>query len=277
MQKKYLWTKSQARLQLIDSNNKGNFNWIFIPGGPGLGSEYLSELTSLLQLPGIVWHFDFPNDGSNIIAKKSINFNIWKQALIEAISALNNVILVTHSFSGMFALTIPKLEKLICGFVIMDSAPDKSWQKYFQQYVNNKPILKAEKIQKKYLINPSNKTLKDFVVAGARYCVANKELIKYIAIVKTLAINYKAYDWSVKKFHTTYRAHWIPKKIPTLIFAGDKDYITPLKLFLQLRKFNRKNILIKIINNAGHYPWLENPNEVIGLFNRYFKSLKNIN
>jgi hypothetical protein len=49
------------------SSSAQDLNWIFIPGGPGLGSEALSGLTTLLsaKIPGTIWHFDFPNDGSN--------------------------------------------------------------------------------------------------------------------------------------------------------------------------------------------------------------------
>lgn len=66
MKKHYLWTKLKARLLFISANNKASYNWIFVPGGPGLGSEYLLNLIELLHLPGIVWQFDFPGDGSNI-------------------------------------------------------------------------------------------------------------------------------------------------------------------------------------------------------------------
>lgn len=273
MKKNYLWTKSKARLLLISSNNKSNYNWVFIPGGPGLGSEYLDQLTNLLFLPGSIWHFDFPGDGSNIITDNAKPFKNWPKALIEAICALNNVILVTHSFSGMFALTMPELENLITGLVLMDAAPNKSWQKCFQQYQTMHPLPEAEKKLKIYNKKRSNNTLKDFVIAGATYCVCSKGLKRYISIARGLSFNYKAYEWHTKNFHPTYKAKWVPKKIPTLIFAGDSDHITPLSLFMKIKKFRRKTISIAEIKNAGHYPWIENPRQVIAIFKKYSKKL----
>lgn len=193
--------------------------------------------------------------------------------MIEAISALSNVILVTHSSSGMFALETSVLEKLLTGLILMDSAPDKSWQPVFQQYVKEHPLPEAEKKEKDYIKHRSNKTLQECVIAAASYCVTTKGLKKFTDTLKTLPFNYKTYEWANKNFHPTYKAKWVPKNIPVLIFAGDEDHITPLKLFATLEKFKRKNILIQEIKNAGHYPWIENPKQVITLFNKYCKEL----
>lgn len=269
--KKYLWTKSKARLLLISANNKANYNWIFVPGGPGLGSEYLHQLTNLLHLPGTVWHFDFPGDGSNVVSNRK-RFTNWSKGLLEAIRMLENVILVTHSFSGMFALTIPGLEYLLHGLVLMDSSPNKKWQKYFQEYVAAHKIEEAEIKLNLYYKNRSNTTLRDFVIAGAPYCVCPCGMKKYISIAKKLAFNYVAYEWHLKNFHPTYKAKWTPKNIPTLIFAGDNDHISPIMLFKKSKNFKRKNIVIAEVENAGHYPWIENPKKVIALFNKYSKN-----
>jgi hypothetical protein len=65
MQKSYVWTKLKARLQLIRVTPTANFNWLFLAGGPGLGSESLNPLTQSLNLPGAMWNLDLPGDGSN--------------------------------------------------------------------------------------------------------------------------------------------------------------------------------------------------------------------
>lgn len=277
MKKHYLWTNLKARLLLVSAKNRAayTYNWIFVPGGPGLGSEYLTELTSILHLPGNVWLFDFPDDGSNLINENptSKNFRNWSKALIDTVGTLNDVILVTHSFSGMLALATPELENLLAGLVLMDSAPDKSWQQIFQQYATEHSLSTAERKNKIYSEKPSNKALKDGVIAGASYCVTAKGLKKFIATIKKLPINYKSYEWHTKNFHSTYRFKWVPKNIPVMIFAGDQDHITPLKVFLENKQFIRKNIFIEKIVNAGHYPWIENPARVKALFNQYCKLL----
>ncbi len=139
---KNLWTKSKARLRFLKTN-PGNYNWLFLPGGPGLGSESLTGLTDLLNLPGSTWQLDLPGDGSNTTG----DFSRWPEALIEAVSALPHVILVAHSSGGMFALATPEVENKLRGLVLMDSAPDASWQTSFAAAVKANPLPEAEKLQ----------------------------------------------------------------------------------------------------------------------------------
>ncbi len=67
--KEYLWALDGGRLQYQSFYKNSDINWLFLPGGPGLGSEALTDLTGLLRdkIPGVIWHFDLPNDGSNIL------------------------------------------------------------------------------------------------------------------------------------------------------------------------------------------------------------------
>ena len=111
MKKNYLWTKLGARLTWINSRPGGIYHWIFLPGGPGLGSESLIDLTQCLKLPGTVWHLDLPGDGSNITRNNQLSFSKWSEALIEAVSLFDNVILAAHSTGGMYALATSLLEK----------------------------------------------------------------------------------------------------------------------------------------------------------------------
>src|SRR5690242_16517022 len=104
----YLWTTLKARLQLISSRPGANFNWLFLPGGPGLGSESLQTLTNTLKLPGTTWHVDLPGDGSNHTDCDEESFSHWSKALLEVVDTLNNVILVAHSTGGMYVLATPK-------------------------------------------------------------------------------------------------------------------------------------------------------------------------
>lgn len=73
--KQYLWTKDGGRLQFQSYSKQSEINWLFIPGGPGLGSAALNGLTEVLKnnIPGTLWHFDFPNDGSNVLENKPIS------------------------------------------------------------------------------------------------------------------------------------------------------------------------------------------------------------
>ncbi|KTC81349.1 alpha/beta fold hydrolase [Legionella brunensis] len=267
--KKYLWTALKARLLYIHANEGKPFNWLFLPGGPGLGSESLSQLTASLKLPGTIWHLDLPGDGSNTTSDDSHYFSRWADALIEAVSSLDNVILAAHSTGGMYALSIAELEGLLTGLVLMDSAPDASWQTIFMEYVSKHPIDYLEQLQTQYTKNPANDILKKMTVASAPYLFTSAGLEKGISALKHLPFNYKTCEWSAQHFDLDYKAQWIPQTIPTLIFAGDSDRITPLKLFTRLETFKRNNILIREISNAGHYPWIDNSDEIHLLFREY--------
>jgi len=269
-----LWTKSKARLQFVSENAGENYNWLFLPGGPGLGSESLNDLIDILHLPGNIWKVDLPGDGSNNTEDDTQYFSHWSQALIEAVSALPNVILVAHSSGGMFALATPALENILTGLILMDSAPDASWQEFFTQYVKDHPLPETEKLQQKYDINPSNETLKQLTIACAPYFATAASMQSIITLLKKLPFNYKTHVWAAHHFDNTYQAKWIPGILPTLVFAGEYDYITPLNLFTARDDFKRDNITIKKISGGSHFPWYENPVEVKKMFDEFCQKLK---
>jgi pimeloyl-ACP methyl ester carboxylesterase len=274
MKNNYLWTKSKARLQLFRAARSGeNYNWLFLPGGPGLGSESLVDLVAILDLPGTMWLADLPGDGSNTTDDDASSFSHWSDALLEITSALENVILVAHSSGGMFALATPGLEQNLIGLVLADTAPNANWQMPFVEYVSAHPLAEAEKLQTHYNENPSNDVLKKLTIACAPYFSTKKSSDKIIARLGLLPFNYKSHRWAAVNFRPTYQAKWIPQHIPTMIFAGDQDHITPLKLFSDSPDFKRKNIHLVEVNGAGHFPWLDEPEKIKSLFNTYCERL----
>lgn len=274
MPKTLFWTQSRARLQLVSSSEEGNLNWLFLPGGPGLGAESLLPLLKILQLTGKLWLLDLPGDGSNTTSNNQESFKSWPAALIEATRSFNHVILVAHSTGGMYALSLPELEKHLEGLVLLDSAPDATWQISFAEIMKKQPIPGWQALQEKYEKNPSNEALKALTLASAPYLFTKKGQSSGIESLCSLPYNYETCQWSEKHFDRTYQAQWIPKTIPTLILAGEEDQITPLKLFQNDKRFSQENIIIKSIKGAGHYPWIENPAEVAEAFNFYVHQLR---
>jgi len=266
-----LWTQSKARLQLIKSNPKYNLNWLFLPGGPGLGSESLNNLTRLLSLPGSVWHLDLPGDGSN--CGDDASFANWQMALMEAVSALPNPILVGHSTGGMYALSTPELKKYLSGLVLISSAPDTSWRKQYFEFCKNNPIIETNKIATKYAKHPNNTLLRQLTIASASQCFSAKSMKKGIKLLSSLPYNHQACDWSGAYFDDTYKAKWIPKDIPVLIVTGENDNIISINHFKNDKRFDRENISIKAIKKAGHFPWIENPDQVRQVFSGFAKQV----
>jgi pimeloyl-ACP methyl ester carboxylesterase len=264
-----VWTQSKARLQLMKSTTKYNLNWLFLPGGPGLGSESLSDLTKLLTLPGSLWHLDLPGDGSNCFDQAS--FANWQTALVEAVGALPNPVLVGHSTGGMYALATPALKNYLSGLVLISSAPDTSWRKQYFEFCKNYPIIDANKIAAKYAKYPNNTLLRQLTIASAAHCFSDNSLKKGLKLLSSLPYNHESCDWSGAHFDETYKAKWIPKTLPTLILTGENDNIIPIHYFKNDKRFQRDNISIKIIKKAGHFPWIDNPNQVHELFSKYAK------
>ena len=62
--------------------------------------------------------------------------------------------------------------------------------------------------------------------------------------------------------------------MPTLIFSGTLDPITPLQLFLETPAFQRENIVMHEIENASHFPWMDEPVAVRELFKQYCARLR---
>ena len=81
--------------------------------------------------------------------------------------------------------------------------------------------------------------------------------------------HYQSCDWSGAHFDQSYVGAWVPKTMPTLIFAGSQDRITPLRLFQERKDFERDNITICEIPDAGHFPWIDNPAQIREVFSNY--------
>ncbi|MHA7652508.1 alpha/beta fold hydrolase [Mycobacterium sp. ML4] len=58
------WTPSGVRMRLHRVRD-GEANWLFLPGGPGIGSERLRELVDAVAVSGCSWLVERPRDGSN--------------------------------------------------------------------------------------------------------------------------------------------------------------------------------------------------------------------
>lgn len=267
-------TPSGGRLKNIYAFEGAQLNYLFIPGGPGLGSESLKHLCDHLskQMRENIWVLDLPNDGSN--RNTSLDFSNWQRALIEATTALSNVVIVGHSTGAMYVQATSELENLICGLIIMDSAPDSSWQESFSEYCISNPIDGLQPLLDSYLKKPTDNLLKEISVLSVPYSFKPECEEEGKLLFRNLPINHKATMWSEMNFDKTYKATWIPKSLPVLIFSGSHDKITPVSLYKGNPNYSRNNIFISSIENAAHYPWYENPKQVVELFQKHHAKIK---
>ncbi len=268
------WTKSKARLSRMSQETDSDLNWIFVPGGPGLGSEIFKQLTNQIELPGVVWHFDFPNDGSNRLKNFQFSEKIWKQSLLESVDLFNHPVLVAHSFGGMVALSIPELEKKLGGLILMNSSPNQEWMKLFSGYTKVHPNPALEQAKLEYSKMPSDQTFKEFTLLAAPYFFTELSMKEGLALLSKLPYSHKSYDWAQTYFHPNYEANLILNDFPVLVLGGELDFLTPLILFSKNPCFSKDNIEILELKGVGHFPWVGNCKLVQEILNVFIKKLK---
>ncbi|GGI76947.1 alpha/beta fold hydrolase [Legionella impletisoli] len=271
--KNYFWDENSTRYQLISSQQGGNYNWLFLPGGPGADSQYLEELAKGLALPGNTWLIDLPNNGSNDVSD-DYDFNAWFELLLPLIKRFENPVLVGQSFGGMFPLLFPQLEKLLSGFVILNSSPTL-WHETANRIAKEKDKPSMEAPLQEFVQNPNPNTFKAALMACAPYYFTDETLDEGKEVLQNLPFNYHAANWwQMKVAELNFRAEWIPQEVKTLIICGTEDCMTPPELFENDSRFKRNNIIIETIQNAGHMPWIDDWDKVEQLFKQFISRLK---
>ncbi|MEV6682276.1 alpha/beta hydrolase [Streptomyces erythrochromogenes] len=112
------------------STGEERWTWLFVPGGPGLGSESVLGLVRAAGVPGTAWLVDLPGEGSNrgLPQVPDSPYEGWPDVLTEAAESLDDVIMVGHSTGGMFLLSLPELEAHLAGLCLVSSAPHAGWR-----------------------------------------------------------------------------------------------------------------------------------------------------
>lgn len=259
---KYLYDKNYTRFHLVKSvPGKKVFNFLFLPGGPGVDSSSLLDLINAMNISGNYWLIDLPGNGTNtqLPNLSSESFKKWNEFLVEAVSGFENPIIVGHSFSGYLPLFCPKLEKILKGIVIIGSASTLQSDLYAQT-AKEHALPSLVNARQLFVKEQSLESLQALYMLEAEYFFTPEYKTKGInTIIKKLKFSIPAEYWWYTEGVNFYNKNitWVPQKVPTLIIGGSRDYITPLAIFENDVRFKRKNIKIQEIKDAGHFPWLE--------------------
>jgi len=264
-----LYTQDGSRLKLVASRPGKNQNIILLPGGPGMDASYLMGLVNLLNVEGNIWLLDLPGNGNN--THKNPNFNLWQKSLVKAISSLDNVILIGHSFGGCIALATPEIEPHIKALVLLDAAPRNMTESLIQEKEKfNLPDTTPSIVN--YQKNPSNKALINMWVKWVDYYFSKSSRAEGEKLMSEVICNHKAVDWAWVHFWPGYSVKWVPK-IPTLVVSGALDHMCPFYLFEKDSRFLKNNIRMVEVKEAGHFPWVEQPRQVKNVLEAFIKSL----
>jgi pimeloyl-ACP methyl ester carboxylesterase len=270
------YTPSGVRMRL-HSKRPGNFNWLLLPGGPGIGSESLKELADAMHVPGAIWLIDLPGDGSNIHwndahGKPEDPYALWPQVLVEAAEAVTNAVFLGHSTGGMYLLATPQLKGLIRGMCLLDTAPDSSWHPAYVAMTKADPLPAFERAAVAYGEEKSIANLTTLAVTSAEWNFTLAALQAGRALLARMPYNIEAVEWSDANFDHTYSALWWPTDIPVLRLWGECDRIVS-QLGWNVPAYQTPNVLARPIANAGHFPWIDNPADVTDAFAEFTKQL----
>lgn len=267
------YTESGVRLT-ERSHRAGALNWLFLPGGPGIGSESLAGLVDLLDVPGTSWLVDLPGDGSNTDGPGIADdpFRRWPKVLVEAAAAVPNPVFVGHSTGGMYLLATPELEGLLVGLVLMSTAPDASWLPVFEGMTQGHPLTEVDDASAAYAEDPSDAHLAAVAVASAPWNFGAGTVEAGAAFLASMPYNGAAVAWSDDNFDRDYVHQWWPTGLPTLIVSGADDRIVTQTLWDE-PEFAGRNVSQAWIAGGAHFPWFENPHAVRKAFSDFSQLL----
>lgn len=269
-----LYDTDHVRYELYQTHAGKNYNWLFFLGGPGADSCYLRSLADVLQLPGNIWLIDLPGNGSNKITSNPDNFDFWFDLFPEIVKRFENPIIVGHSFGGMLSLLYPEFEELLKGCVILNSSP-KLWLEEAVAYSKQFDLPDLTEDMHAFVQNPSQKTFNTALHACMPYYFPKETLEKGRQLLSSVPFEYRAAVWGqIKAVEGKLLPKWIPQQVATLIVGAKYDCICPFSLFQNDLRFQRQNIKMLYIDNAGHCPWVENPSAVAQAFNEFLSKIK---
>jgi pimeloyl-ACP methyl ester carboxylesterase len=263
------FTESKVRLRLR-SQHPGARDWLFLPGGPGIGAESLDDLVKAVALPVRCWLVDLPGDGSNLVDGDA--FRHWPEVLLEAPRALPGAVFVGHSTGAMYLLSVPDLQHHLSGLVLISTAPDARWYSQYLRMTIENPLPAMHIATQAFNAHKSNETLRDLAVASAPWNFTAKALPLGEALLARMPYNLAAVEWSDQHFDHTYELKWWPKELPTLILGGSHDRIVD-QSFWDDPRFTGENVMRLSVEEAGHFPWIDQPTAVRAAFEAFAKRL----
>lgn len=157
---------------------------------------------------------------------------------------------------------------MLSGLVLLNGAPTLNSPEFTKCQQTYK-LPDRSKAQKEFLAAPSKQTATKLSLSSVPYAFTSEFQTMGKAYLNNIEFSPKvAYWWKKSGIKQFEQSQWIPSRLPTFIIGASHDFIVPKSLFEQDLQFYRDNIHIHTIQNAGHYPWLESPEQVKEFFGK---------
>ncbi len=256
---------------------------IVIHGGPGLGSEYIAPHFKGLSETYKVIYFDQRNSGQSPLdtdsTKVSLTGFIDDIELIRKHYNEDKVAILAHSWGGLlgmkYALEYPdKVSHLI---LMSSNAADVSLNnqaniKLANQMSADDIEARTKIMRTEAFINQNPRAYEELMSIGFSYQFADRNLVDKLELKLPDDFGKKSQQLSfLYKDLTNYNFTESLKDLqaPTLLLYGLKDPLTPYALnsLSQIIPHNT----IKAIDDAGHFPFIEKPQETISTIQSFVK------
>ena len=244
-------------INILFSENPGKKETvIFLHGWRSSSAAWFKVLTGISEAGFSVYAIDLPGFGESETPPADFNLEKYASVVKEFITKERimetgpKAVIVGHSFGGRVALKFASLyPDAVSKLVLVDSAGLK--------YGNKKSFLRfLAKIFKPFFKFPPLRSLRPSIYKriGAEDYLATPELKSvFLSIIKE--------DLSPV----------LPAiNIPTLIVWGEDDKTTPLDSAYVFKE-KIKNSEISVIKDAGHFPFLDQPNKFSEILLNFLK------
>lgn len=191
--------------------------------------------------------FDMPGFGKEKIVDSTWGVPEYTQWVIDKIKNYDDVILIGHSFGGRITVEIASKNPKWLRGIILSGAP-----------CVYKPSLKTK--------------LKIAVFKIAKFLIPYNLRLRYFPRDLKNAID-RGLETTFRKVINYDQTNQLQKiNIPSLLIWGQNDLSVPLNVANEINK-SIKNSKLKIINNADHNSFLDNPNLFYGYVKKFIESI----
>lgn len=239
---------------------------VVIIHGWGEDSNTVNNLSQMFAQTNTVYTLDLPGFGLSEVPDKSWDIYDYEDLVTKFIKAMNleNVILVGHSMGGAIAICLAYSRLIsIKGLFLVDAAGVRN--KPNKQNIVNKLKVFLYKVVK-FLI----KILP--LVAKKKEKLLNR-MQRKTASADYLAVKGVMRNTFVKVLNNDLQYAMAKVVQPTVLIWGEHDTATPLDE-AQIMNGLIRNSKLKIIREAGHFPFIDKPEEVYEIIT---KELRRIN